>query len=47
VIHALLDRDPRRRPRSAHEALRRLAATLPPGEAPAWPPFAVELLDTG
>jgi serine/threonine protein kinase len=47
VIHALLDRDPRRRPQSAHEALRLLAAALPPGETPAWPPFAEELLDTG
>jgi serine/threonine protein kinase len=47
VIHSLLELDPRRRPQSAHEALRMLAAARPPGEAPAWPSFAEELLDTG
>jgi serine/threonine protein kinase len=47
AIHALLERDPRRRPRTALEALRLLASALPDGETPAWPPFADRMLDVG
>ena len=47
VIHALLERDPRRRPRSSLEVLRLLASALPAEEARAWPPFADRLLDAG
>jgi eukaryotic-like serine/threonine-protein kinase len=47
VIHALLERDPRRRPGSAIEVLRLLASALPADEARAWPPFADRLLDAG
>ena len=46
ALHALLERDAGRRPRTALDALRRLAAALPPGEA-SWPAFAGRLLDTG
>lgn len=45
VIHALLERDPRRRPRTALEALRLLASALPGGAARTWPSFADRLLD--
>ncbi|HXM55933.1 MAG TPA: serine/threonine-protein kinase [Candidatus Dormibacteraeota bacterium] len=47
VIHALLERDPRRRPGTALEALRLLAAALPGGEPTGWPSFADEMLDAG
>ena len=45
AIHALLEPDPRHRPRSALEALHLLASALPFGELPAWPAFADELLE--
>jgi len=45
VIHVLLERDPRRRPRTALEALRLLASALPGGEGRAWPAFADRMLD--
>ncbi|HEY7198579.1 MAG TPA: hypothetical protein VIC57_00115, partial [Candidatus Dormibacteraeota bacterium] len=45
VLHALLERDPRRRPRTALEALRLLASARPGGAARTWPSFADRLLD--
>jgi eukaryotic-like serine/threonine-protein kinase len=45
VIHALLEPDPCRRPASAREALRMLAAALPADEEPAWPAFVEGLLE--
>jgi eukaryotic-like serine/threonine-protein kinase len=47
VIHALLERDPRRRPRSALETLRLLGPALPGTDGTAWPAFADRLLDAG
>jgi serine/threonine protein kinase len=40
AIHALLERDPARRPPTALAALRLLRGALPPDEGPAWPAFA-------
>jgi eukaryotic-like serine/threonine-protein kinase len=47
VVHALLERDARRRPQTALEALRLLASALPAGEEGAWPPFVDLLLRSG
>jgi serine/threonine protein kinase len=47
VLHTLLERDVRRRPRTALDALRLLASALPAGEARAWPPVADRLLYAG
>ncbi|HXM56146.1 MAG TPA: serine/threonine-protein kinase [Candidatus Dormibacteraeota bacterium] len=44
AIHALLERDPARRPQTALEALRLLAGALPAGEEPLWPDFVDGLL---
>lgn len=44
VLHSLLERDVHRRPRTALETLRLLAAAVPSNEVRAWPPFADRLL---
>jgi serine/threonine protein kinase len=45
VVHALLERDLRRRPQTALEALGLLAAALPDDEEPLWPQFVGRLLE--
>lgn len=44
ALHALLERDARRRPQTALETLRLLAAAMPADEATMWPPFVSRLL---
>jgi serine/threonine protein kinase len=46
AIHALLERDASRRPRTALETLRLLAAALPSGEEATWPGFVDGLLES-
>ena len=44
AIHALLEKDATRRPQTALEALRLLAAALPPGDGGTWPAFVDGLM---